>query len=388
MRLPEAVGEDPEPEVDAAAAEEERADEEDAGREHADPRVRAVREVLVDRARAGVAPGVERDRVGDREHAEAGEQHGERRVPARADVRPRDAAEDERDREHRPDRERLRDRVDRREVLLAKRPTRRATVGLTHAITPSRVVPGTSSACAQVAATIKGSNIECQPSPSPSPEPTAARTLRVRSVVGLAYDEVRALIVAGSVGPGSRLGQGELADQLGISRGSVREALRRLAGDGLVEFEVNRGFFVSDLGLGQVRQRLEARLVLEPAIARLAAERRTDDRPCGDALGDHDRAGSRSSDDAHDASRAFHLVVAAATRNEAFVRLLEGLWIADVGRRLLAERRRVSSWQDDDVAEHEAIVLALESRDGERAAALMRAHVASAVRHWSPRGGS
>ena len=105
----------------------------------------------------------------------------------------------------------------------------------------------------------------------------SARTLRPRSVVGLAYDEVRAMIVAGSLAPGSRLGQGELADQLGISRGSVREALRRLAGDGLVEFEVNRGFFVSDLGLGQVRQRLEVRLVLEPEIARLAAERRTDE---------------------------------------------------------------------------------------------------------------
>ena len=64
---------------------------------------------------------------------------------------------------------------------------------------------------------------------------------------------------------------------LGISRGSVREALRRLAGDGLVEFEVNRGFFVADLGLDRVLERLEARLQLEPAIARLAAERRSDD---------------------------------------------------------------------------------------------------------------
>jgi len=218
--------------------------------------------------------------------------------------------------------------------------------------------------------------------------PVAARTLRPRSVVGLAYDEVRGMIVAGSLAPGSRLGQGELADQLGISRGSVREALRRLAGDGLVEFEVNRGFFVSDLGLGQVRQRLEARLVLEPEVARLAAERRTGEDVAAMRSAIATERAARSSDDAHDASRAFHLAVAASTRNEAFVRLLEDLWIADVGRRLLAERRRAASWQDDDVAEHEAIVVALEARDGERAAALMRDHVASAVRHWSPRGGA
>ena len=80
-------------------------------REDADPRVRPVREVLVDGARARVLPGVEGDRVRDRNHAEAGEQDGERCVPAGADVRPRDAAEHEGDGEHRPDRERLRDRV-------------------------------------------------------------------------------------------------------------------------------------------------------------------------------------------------------------------------------------------------------------------------------------
>ena len=214
--------------------------------------------------------------------------------------------------------------------------------------------------------------------------PVAARALRVRSVVGLAYDEVRSMIVGGSVAPGARLGQGELADQLGISRGSVREALRRLAGDGLVEFEVNRGFFVSDLGLGNVRQRLEVRLVLEPEIARLAVKRRTasDIEAMRTTIADEQEA--HSSEAAHDASRAFHMAVAAATGNDAFVRLLDGLWIADVGRRLLAQRRRAEGWQDADVAEHEAIVAALEARDADAAARLMRSHIESAVRHWSP----
>ena len=72
--------------------------------------------------------------------------------------------------------------------------------------------------------------------------------LRVRSVVGLAYDELRAMIVDGRLQPGARVGQAELAEALGISRGSVREALRRLAGDGMVVFEVNRGFFVGRFG--------------------------------------------------------------------------------------------------------------------------------------------
>ena len=218
------------------------------------------------------------------------------------------------------------------------------------------------------------------------PEGSSATPLRVRSVVGLAYDEIRSLIVAGALAPGSRLGQGELADQLGISRGSVREALRRLAGDGLVDFEVNRGFFVAEVGLDDVRNRLEARLVLEPEIARLAAKRRSEaDLELMRATITAEAA-ARTSDEVHDASRAFHVAVAAATGNQAFTKLLDALWIADVGRRLLAQRRQAANWQDDDVDEHRAIVAALEAGDGERAASLMRAHVESAVRHWSPRG--
>ena len=164
--------------------------------------------------------------------------------------------------------------------------------------------------------------------------------------------------------------------------------MRRLAGDGLVEFEVNRGFFVAELGLDDVRQRLEARLVLEPEIARLAAERRTRRRPRGDARGDRGRAGGpqRPTTSTTRAAPSM-LAVAAATRNHAFTKLLDALWIADVGRRLLAQRRRAESWQDHDVEEHRAILEALEAGDGELAASLMRAHVESAVRHWSPRGG-
>ena len=216
-------------------------------------------------------------------------------------------------------------------------------------------------------------------------DPHPARPLRVRSVVGLAYDEIRSLIVAGTFEPGSRLAQGALADRLGISRGSVREALGRLAGDGLVDFEVNRGFFVAEAGLDDVRQRLEARLALEPEIARLAATRCTEadlDRMRASIAAE---ASATTSDEVHDSSRAFHFAVARGTHNRAFPKLLEALWIADVGRRLLAQRRRSEKWQDEDVDEHRAILAAFEAGDGGRAAELMREHVESAFRHWSPR---
>jgi DNA-binding GntR family transcriptional regulator len=214
----------------------------------------------------------------------------------------------------------------------------------------------------------------------PSTEP-----LRVHSVVGLAYDAIRKLIVDGEMAPGTRVGQAELADQLGISRGSVREALRRLAGDGLVDFEVNRGFFVADFGLDVVLQRLEVRLVLEPQIARLAAARRSEADLATLRRAIADERAATTSDGAHDASRAFHLALAAATQNEQLWRLIDELWIADVGRQLLARRYRTPTWQADDAREHEEILAAVEAGDADRAEARMRRHDEEALRHWSDR---
>ena len=214
---------------------------------------------------------------------------------------------------------------------------------------------------------------------------TPAGPLRVRSVVELAYDELRARIVDGRLRPGARVGQAELADALGISRGSVREALRRRAGDGLVDFEVNRGFFVADVGLERVLERLEARLLLEPGIARLAAERRDDADLHELRRWVVAERAARTAAAAHDASRGFHAALAAATQNDALGRIFDSLWIADVGRRLLASRRAQPTWQDADVAEHEELCEAIEAGHGDRAEALMRAHVESAWRHWSRR---
>jgi DNA-binding GntR family transcriptional regulator len=212
---------------------------------------------------------------------------------------------------------------------------------------------------------------------------TSPGPLRVRSVVGLAYDEVRAMIVDGRMRPGARVGQAELADALGISRGSVREALRRLAGDGLVAFEVNRGFFVSNIALEGVLERLEARLLLEPAVARLAAERRGDDDVEELRRAVAAERAARTAAAAHDASRAFHAAIVAATRNDTLARIFDTLWIADVGRRLLASRRTQPEWQAADVAEHAELLEAIEAGDGALAETLMRAHVESAWRHWS-----
>ena len=206
--------------------------------------------------------------------------------------------------------------------------------------------------------------------------------IRVESVVTLAYEQLRALILAGDLTPGSRLAQAELAERLGVSRTPVREALRRLAGEGLVEFHANRGFWTADLGLEAVLRRLEVRLLLEPGIAALAADRR---RP--EDLVELEGAVRREAEasdavGAHDASREFHVLLARAAANPELERTLESLWIVEVGRRLMARRAAVEDWREPDVEEHRAILAAVQAGAAGSAADLMQRHVRGALRHW------
>jgi DNA-binding GntR family transcriptional regulator len=208
--------------------------------------------------------------------------------------------------------------------------------------------------------------------------------IQASSVVSLVYDRIRTLILEGDAEPGMRLGQVDLAERLGVSRTPVREALRRLTGEGLVEFEDNRGFRVAALELDDVVRRLEVRLLLEPGAARLAAQRATaeDLAALADAADREERATSSLA--SHDASRDFHICVAAAAQNRELVGAIEAMWLVEVGRRLLTRRQAAPRWQADDVAEHRAILAAIRDGDGDRAARLMEAHLQDALQHWQP----
>jgi DNA-binding GntR family transcriptional regulator len=206
--------------------------------------------------------------------------------------------------------------------------------------------------------------------------------IRADSVVDLAYERIRSMVIEGEIPPGARLGQVELAEQLGVSRTPVREALRRLTGEGLAEFVPNRGFRAASPGLDDVLRRLEVRSLLEPGIARLAAARRSHDDliRLQDSIEREAAATTRVA--AHDASRDFHLLLAAATGNPELVSMLGSLWIVEIGRRLLAARATSADWRNADVAEHRAIATAVGARDGELAARLMADHIGEALQHW------
>src|SRR5437588_1888725 len=85
--------------------------------------------------------------------------------------------------------------------------------------------------------------------------------------------ELRQAILSGQLKPGERLVEGRLADELGVSRNPVREAIRALASEGLVEVTARRGAAVATMTEHEARETIEVRALLEGQNARLAARR-------------------------------------------------------------------------------------------------------------------
>lgn len=86
-------------------------------------------------------------------------------------------------------------------------------------------------------------------------------------------DELRQRILTQRLKPGERLVEGRLAEELGVSRNPVREAIRVLASEGLVAVNARRGASVVNLSLQEARETIEVRALLEGQNARMAARR-------------------------------------------------------------------------------------------------------------------
>jgi DNA-binding GntR family transcriptional regulator len=207
---------------------------------------------------------------------------------------------------------------------------------------------------------------------------SGSRRIEVKSVVDQVYVAVRERILTGELARGSRLRQEELAAELGVSRTPLREALRRLASEGLVEFNPNRGATVSRDDVANFWHAWAARLAIEPGAARLAARMRDPEATAGlRALIGEQRAGVDRGGDTYVANRDFHLALVDASGNPHLVRFAETLWVPRIARRIYmlqaVDPHRVLAWADD----HDRIVDAIAAGDREGAAALTRAHIAA-----------
>jgi DNA-binding GntR family transcriptional regulator len=191
------------------------------------------------------------------------------------------------------------------------------------------------------------------------------------SLADKAYHEIRGLIVSLELAPGALIDERELIERLEIGRTPVREALRRLAHERLVEVYPRRGMFVTGVDVRELARLSEVRELLEPEAARLAAERAsdTDREQLSLLMTELDVGGS----ELMDLDERIHRAVYRAAHNALLEATLEQYYV--LALRIWSMALDRSHELEEAVEAHRALLEAIQAGDGERAADTMRAHV-------------
>jgi DNA-binding GntR family transcriptional regulator len=198
-----------------------------------------------------------------------------------------------------------------------------------------------------------------------------------RSLSDQAYYRIRELIVTLELPPGSLVSERELMERLGLGRTPVREALRALARDRLVEVYPRRGMFVSGVDVRDLAGLSEVRNTLEPSAARLAAERATDaDRDVIELLlaeleQMHDEPDERA---LIDLDQRIHRHVYSCAHNQFLEETLNEYYVLTLRIWFLALDRVARL--ENAIQEHRELLVAIRDGDGRRAEEAMRRHVA------------
>jgi len=187
-------------------------------------------------------------------------------------------------------------------------------------------------------------------------------------------------VLSGEIPSGTRLRQEALAEEFGVSRTPVREALRKLQATGLVEVRPNRGALVRVPTAREIREAYEVRAELEGLAAELAATRIRNDQLLGlhEAVSLFRRLIKARARDVHEWSRAndlFHQTVQEAAGNDRLVEMLAHLhrsFPRDLTGVVLSGS---SGLLRENLAQHEEILRAIEGHDPEAARRLMTEHV-------------
>lgn len=204
------------------------------------------------------------------------------------------------------------------------------------------------------------------------------RTERRRTAQEVAYDAVRSAILRGDFPEGARLQQGALAAQLDVSTTPVREALSRLASEGLVRIDTHRGAIVRGLDDAELDEIYRLREILEPVAARKAAELITED-----VLGQAEELWRRMEDRSDPAewaenNRQFHALFVGAAGSPRLAQILAGLRDSStryVQWSLTAHPQRFVSANQD----HRDLIEACRARNGELAAEIELRHLRGTV---------
>ena len=204
----------------------------------------------------------------------------------------------------------------------------------------------------------------------------ASPTLKRRTLGQELTEQLRQLIYDGELEPGARLQEAELSQRFGVSRTPFREALKSLASEGLITIEANRGATVARLTVEELAETFPVMGVLEALAGELACVH-ADDGDLSELRALHDEIVARY--EARDlkayfaANQQFHERLVAAARNETLRNHYDQL-AGRVRRARYKANLSATRWAQS-VKEHEAIIAALEARDGATLSAVLRAHI-------------
>ena len=204
-------------------------------------------------------------------------------------------------------------------------------------------------------------------------------TSGISTVADRVFDQLRRAIVEGDIPAGSKLSEPVLAERFAVSRGPLREAMRRLESSNLLERRVNVGARVVTLSTERLLELYQVREALEGMAARLAAERMSDEaiEELKDLIEQHRQDVAREFWQAYfqqEGDLDFHYRIVLGSGNERLVRILcDDLY--HLARMYRCQFGMKSDRARDALKEHAMVVDAIAGRDGELAEWLMRRHV-------------
>ena len=209
----------------------------------------------------------------------------------------------------------------------------------------------------------------------------AIQALEVTGSLGeRGYERIREAITSGVLTPGTRITERALAQELGTSPTPVREALRRLEQEGLLERKGARGIYVAQLPTSAQFEMLYLQALLRGAAARLAAQKVTDDhlQELRDLLRQMEAAAEAgAAETIYTLSRRFHQAIETASGNDLLITFLNTIDAFERSHHILAIKEVLDNRPMlllRSHSEHTEIARALGARDAGRAEALMREH--------------
>ncbi|WP_343525951.1 GntR family transcriptional regulator [Sphingomonas sp.] len=200
-------------------------------------------------------------------------------------------------------------------------------------------------------------------------------SLVVRTLSEQIFTIIRERIISGDLPEEQPIRQDALANELGVSKIPLREALARLEQEGLLTSQANRGFFVRSLAAAEAEEIYELRLSLEPDAAARASRvaSPTDQAAAREALNALDVAARDALHEVALLNRAFHLALVRPLGAALTFQLIERLQV--LAERYVVQHLKPAGREDRAHEEHRALLDAWLARDETQVAALLSQHI-------------